>query len=134
MSSKLPLAFAAAAAFFTAPAMAQTVYRCGDSYVQQPCPGGKALDVDDSRSTNQRTDALDTTKRASQAANAMEKARLEEEAKPAQALMPPEKPPTAMKDDGATVVRAPAVRKKKAPGKAKPAKQDAVKHAKKKKA
>jgi hypothetical protein len=132
MSSKLPIAFIAGAAFLAAPAMAQTVYRCGDSYVQKPCQGGKAVDVDDSRSASQRTDSLDSAKRASQAANAMEKARLAEEAKPAQALLPPEKPEVAVKEDGVTVVRAPAA-KKKAHSKPKPPKQGGDKHEKKKK-
>jgi hypothetical protein len=132
MSSKLPIALIAAAAFFAAPAMAQTVYRCGDSYVQTPCPGGKTLDVDDSRSAVQRSDALDTAKRASQAANAMEKARLEEEAKPAQALLPPERPQAALTDEEPKVIRARAAKKKAQP-KAKAPKPDTPKHPKKKK-
>jgi hypothetical protein len=131
MSSKLPIAFIAAAAFLAAPAIAQTVYRCGDSYVQQPCPGGKAVDVDDARSKNQRTDALEATQRTSQAANAMEKVRLAEEAKPAQVLLPPAKAEAATKEDDAKVLRAPAA--KKARAKAKPASHDGGKHAKKKK-
>jgi hypothetical protein len=132
MSSKLPTAIIAAAAFFAIPAMAQTVYRCGDSYVQKPCPGGKAVDVDDSRSTNQRSDSLGATQRASQAADAMEKVRLAEEAKRAQVLLPPEKPEVVIKEDDVTVVRAPAG-KKKAHAKDKPPKEGGNKHEKKKK-
>jgi hypothetical protein len=132
MSSKLPIAYIAAAAFFAAPAMAQTVYRCGDTYVQKPCPGGKAVDVDDSRSASQRTDTLDATKRTAQAANAMQKDRLAEEAKAAQVLLPPEHPEVAVKDDDVKVVRAPAARKK-AHTKSKPPKHDGQKHEKKKK-
>jgi hypothetical protein len=131
MSSKLPIAFIAAAAFFAAPSMAQPVYRCGDSYVQKPCPGGKPVEVDDSRSANQRSDALDATKRTSQAANAMEKARVAEEAKAAQVLLPPEHPEVAVKEQDVTVVRAPAGKKKS--HKTKPPKQDGDKHDKKKK-
>jgi hypothetical protein len=112
MSSKLPIAFIAAAAFFAAPVMAQTVYRCGDTYVQKPCPGGKAVDVDDSRSASQRTDTLDATKRNAQAADAMQKERLAEEAKAAQVLLPPEHPEAAVEKEGPTVVRAPSGKKK----------------------
>jgi hypothetical protein len=131
MSSKLPIAFIAAAAFFAAPAMAQNVYRCGDSYVQKPCPGGTAVDVDDSRSASQRTDTLDATKRTARAADAMQKERLAEEAKAAQVLLPPEHPEVAVKEKDVTVVRAPAGKKK--AHKAKPPKQDGDKHDKKKK-
>ncbi|MGZ5195929.1 MAG: hypothetical protein ACXWJM_15150 [Ramlibacter sp.] len=130
MSSKLPIAFIAAAAFLAAPATAQTVYRCGDTYVQKPCPGGKAVDVDDSRSASQRTDTLDATKRTAQAADAMQKERLAEEAKAAQALLPPEKPEAVAQKDGPTVVRAPAVRKKANP-KPKAPKSGSKKHEKK---
>ena len=38
------------AAAGSAPAAAQTIYRCGDSYSQQPCPGGKEVQADDPRS------------------------------------------------------------------------------------
>jgi hypothetical protein len=131
MSSKLPIAFVAAAALFAAPSMAQTVYRCGDSYVQKPCPGGTAVDVDDSRSASQRTDTLDATKRTARAADAMQKERLAEESKPAQALLPAEHPEVVVKEEGVTVVRAPAGKKK--AHKAKPLKQDGGKHDKKKK-
>jgi len=130
MSSKLPIAFIAAAAIFAAPAMAQTVYRCGDTYVQKPCPGGKAVDVDDSRSASQRTDTLDATKRNAQAADAMQKERLAEEAKAAQVLLPPEKPEAAVEKEGPTVVRAPSVRKK-AHAKPKAPKSKSKKHEKK---
>lgn len=34
------------------------VYRCGDSYGTTPCPGGKPVAVDDSRSDDQRRQAL----------------------------------------------------------------------------
>jgi len=132
MSSKLPIACIAAAAFFAAPAMAQTVYRCGDTYVQKPCPGGKAVDVDDSRSASQRTDTLDATKRAAQAADAMQKERMAEEAKAAQALLPPEHPDVAVKDEDVKVVRAPSA-KKKTHAKAKPPKHAGDKKHEKKK-
>ncbi len=63
---------------------AQTVYRCGDSYSQKPCAGSKEVDVDDTRSATQRTQTLQATQRDARAADALQKARLQEEAKPAQ--------------------------------------------------
>ena len=113
MSKTLPIAFIAAATFFAAPSMAQTVYRCGDSYGQKPCVGGTALNVDDSRTASQRADTLEATKRDAKTANAMEKARLAEEAKPAQALLPPEKPPESVKQEAPTVLRAKALQPRK---------------------
>ena len=34
------------------------IYRCGNEYTQEPCPGGKLLDVADPRSAAQRNEAL----------------------------------------------------------------------------
>lgn len=41
-----------------APESRPPVYRCGDSYGTTPCPGGKPVAVDDSRSDEQRRQAL----------------------------------------------------------------------------
>lgn len=82
----------AALAGASLPAAAQTIYRCGDSYSQQPCPGGKVLEVDDSRSASQKSQTDQAVRRDAKAADAMEKARLNDEAKPAQVLLPPAKP------------------------------------------
>jgi hypothetical protein len=71
------------------PAAAQGVYRCGDSYSQKPCPGGALVQTDDARSDGQRAAAREVAQRDGKAADAMEKARLKEEAKPAQAYMIP---------------------------------------------
>ena len=65
------------------------VYRCGDTYSQQPCAGGKVIAPEDARSASQRTSADELTRREVQAADAMEKARLAREDKPAQVAMPP---------------------------------------------
>jgi hypothetical protein len=73
------------------PAMAQTIYRCGDSYSQQPCPGGKPVAVEDSRTPAQRAQTTDAVKRQAAAADQLEKERVREEAKPASVGMPPEK-------------------------------------------
>ena len=80
-----------AASGWIAPAAAQDIYRCGNSYSQQPCPGGKVVPADDARSASQRSQTSTASERDAKAADAMEKARLKEEAKPAQAVMPPAK-------------------------------------------
>ena len=73
------------------PAMAQTIYRCGDSYSQQPCPGGKPVAVDDARTPAQRAQAAEAVRRQAAAADQMEKERVREEAKPATLGLPPPK-------------------------------------------
>ena len=37
------------------------IYRCGSEYTQEPCPGGKLLDVADPRSAAQRAEAARVT-------------------------------------------------------------------------
>jgi hypothetical protein len=71
------------------PAAAQNVYRCGDSYSQKPCPGGALVPTDDARSAAQKAQTREAAQRDGKTADAMEKARLKEEAKPAQAYMTP---------------------------------------------
>ena len=88
----LQLALLCAGLFACAvPAAAQGVYRCGNTYSQQPCPGGKEVAVEDERSAAQRAQTDRAVQRDAKTAEAMEKARLKEEAKPAQALLPPAK-------------------------------------------
>ena len=38
-------------------------YRCGNSYSSTPCPGGSAVNTDDSRSTAQQRESQDVTRR-----------------------------------------------------------------------
>ena len=73
-------------------AAAQTVYRCGDSYGQQPCPGGKTVQTDDARSDAQKRQTSDAAKRDGKTADVMEKDRLKQEAQAAPAYIPPPKP------------------------------------------
>ena len=48
-----------------------TAYRCGNAYSQEPCPGGKAVKLDDNRSADQVQQARDTAQRdAAQASSA----------------------------------------------------------------
>ena len=60
-------------------AIAQNVYRCGNTYSQTPCPSGKSLDVTDSRTADQKkqTDAAAAT--SAMAGDNMEKTRLAQE-------------------------------------------------------
>ena len=92
MFRRMPLCLALAVSLvWSGAGLAQTVYRCGESYSQQPCPGGKPVEADDPRSESQRKQTQQATQRDAKAAAAMEKSRLKEEAKPAQAIIPPPK-------------------------------------------
>jgi hypothetical protein len=62
---------------------AQTVYRCGPEgrvYSQTPCPQGRAVDVDDQRSVEQRSVAQERVRKDQALGQAMERDRLEREA------------------------------------------------------
>ena len=64
---------------------AQAVYRCGPdgrSYSQTPCAQGRAVEVSDERSPQQRRDALDVTERDRALAESLEHDRLAREAQP----------------------------------------------------
>lgn len=63
----------------TAPLIAQTVYRCGDSYSQSPCEGARTLQLDDARSPAQKADSDDVARRSQQAADALEADRVRSE-------------------------------------------------------
>jgi len=80
------------AAACVAPAVAQDIYRCGDSYSQRPCAGGTVVNALDERSAVQRAQTSLAAQRDAKTADAMEMARLKEEAKPvAAAHIPPAK-------------------------------------------
>ncbi|MDB5818168.1 MAG: hypothetical protein JWQ11_1808 [Rhizobacter sp.] len=68
-------------------ASAQTVYRCGAdgrSYSQTPCPGGRTVDVDDSRTPEQQQQAQTAADRDARLGAALERERRTEEAIAAQ--------------------------------------------------
>ena len=120
------LSLAVLLAAWLAPLAAQNVYRCGDSYSQQPCPGGTIIEAQDERSAGQRAQTSQAAQRDAKTADAMEKARLKEEAKPAQAYIPPAKKEAAagkLKKPGHFTAAAPKkpgdtpVKKKKTPPK-----------------
>ncbi len=62
-------------------AAAETAYKCGDSYSQTACPGAVLIDATDRRSAAQKAQADQVTGRDARMADAMEQARLEQEAK-----------------------------------------------------
>ena len=68
---------------------AQNVYRCGDSYSNQPCAGATMVLADDSRSAAQRAATEAATGRAAKLAALMQKERVKQEGEPAQATIPP---------------------------------------------
>jgi hypothetical protein len=96
-NKNFPVLIFLAAGAWLAPAAAQNIYRCGDSYSQQPCPGGTVVQADDARSASQRSQTSLAAERDAKAADAMEKARIKEEAKPAQAYILPPKQEAAVR-------------------------------------
>ena len=60
---------------------AQSVYRCGSNYSQTPCPDAAVVDVEDTRSKAQKTESDARVRRDATLADAMEKNRLQEEAR-----------------------------------------------------
>ncbi|GAA4336852.1 hypothetical protein GCM10023165_14420 [Variovorax defluvii] len=72
---------AIAACLLTAPAIAAgtTAWRCGNSYSDRPCEGGKPLAVDDARDAAQQRDANRATHEAQAAGKRMERDRLVQE-------------------------------------------------------
>jgi hypothetical protein len=73
--------FLVAAYAFSTCARAQEVYRCGNTYSQKPCTDGVVVGVQDARTPDQKEQADALTRHDAAAANAMEKARLKEEAR-----------------------------------------------------
>ena len=83
------LCLLACVAGWSAPGLAQPVYRCSDnSYSNQPCPGGREIQADDPRTAAQRAQTGDAARRDAKMADEMEKSRLKEEAKAARPAAP----------------------------------------------
>jgi hypothetical protein len=55
------------------------VYRCGNSYSSQPCPGGSALDLADPRSAAQQREAREASERDAALARQMKTQRVADE-------------------------------------------------------
>lgn len=81
-----------------ATAQAQTVYRCGDSYSQQPCPGGNAVRTDDHRTSEQQKAAQEGARHERRVADTLEKQRVKEEAAAARTAQQIEKADKAAAD------------------------------------
>ena len=56
-----------------------TAWRCGNTYTDQPCPGGQALSVDDSRDAAQKREADRAIREAQAAGERLERERVREE-------------------------------------------------------
>lgn len=74
-----------------AAAHGQTVYRCGNSYSQQPCPGGTTVQTADERTPEQRQAQQANTQRQRRVADRLETERLQEEAAAARAAQQADK-------------------------------------------
>lgn len=85
------LCLLACVAGWSIPAAGQPVWRCGDTYSQKPCPGGRQVQAEDARDAGQRAQTSGAARRDAKLADEMEKTRLKEEAKPAPAYIPPAK-------------------------------------------
>lgn len=69
-----------------AAAQAQNVYRCGETYSNQPCAGAVVVPTDDPRSAAQRAESRAATQRDTRLADQMEAERLKREAELAREL------------------------------------------------
>ena len=65
-----------------APVQGQTVYRCGQSYSYEPCPQGRPIDVQDSRTDAQRAESMASRDRQGAMADQLAQQRAREEAAP----------------------------------------------------
>lgn len=84
-------------------AAGQTVYRCGSSYSQEPCAGGKPVDVTDKISAADAARSARGARADAQRADAMEKARLAQEKNAPRAIVmgaPPTEPSPAQDAKG----------------------------------
>jgi hypothetical protein len=76
-------------------AWGQNVYKCGNTYSQQPCPGGTLVDAADTRTSEQKKAADQASERHAKAADTLEQARLKKEKTEQQALTASKKPTVA---------------------------------------
>jgi len=73
------LFIAALLAGASAQAEQKTVYRCGQTYQDSPCPGGKVVDVADERSEAERRAGLETARQQAKLGSKLQRERLDEE-------------------------------------------------------
>ena len=91
-------------------ASAQNTYKCGDTYSQLPCPGGVIVNATDKRTSAQKTQSDLATARDARTADAMEKARLQQEKIDIAANTPTVKPASPDKANNTQTIQ---VKKKK---------------------
>ena len=95
------------------PARAQIIYKCGESYSAQACPGGVIVNAADQRTNDQKDQADRATARDIKTASALESARLQQEAKDLAANTPPQQAlSTKPKPDKKTVQRDKKIKKR----------------------
>jgi len=87
MKIRTPIAiFFIATNLITTGVWGQNVYKCGNTYSQQPCPGGTLVDASDARTSEQKKASDVASQRNAKAADALEQARLKKEKTEHQAL------------------------------------------------
>ena len=117
---KRQLTIAIAISCIGAAAGAQTIYRCGSTYSQQPCAGATAVEASSRTPTSAEAEAArKQAERDMKLATAMETTRLREEAKPVAAYIPKEKVEEAPKPHQPEVFVARVPGEKKKPAKKK---------------
>jgi hypothetical protein len=72
-------------------------WRCGNTYTDHPCTGGKALDLDDARDADQKRSADASTREAQAAAERMKSDRLRLEARQQRPILIDAKPKESKK-------------------------------------
>ena len=83
-----------------APVAAQTVYRCGGSYSDEPCPGAAIVAVADPRSREQQLQTTAATHRDARTARQLEQERLKIESRPLQSFIAPARFASASDEPG----------------------------------
>lgn len=94
-----------AASAHWAAAAAENIYRCGDTYSNQPCAGATVLPTVAPPTAAQREQTEAASRRDAKTADLMEKERLRLEGQPAQAMIPkpPPRPPAPVVDPPKTI-------------------------------
>ena len=96
MKIRTPIAtFLIATNIITTGVWGQNIYKCGNTYSQQPCPGGTLVDASDARTSEQKKASDLASQRNAKAADALEQARLKKEKTEQQALTASKKPAKA---------------------------------------
>ena len=85
-------------------ARAQIIYKCSESYSAQTCPGGVIVNATDQRTSDQKDQADRATARDIKTANALESARLQQEAKDLAANTPAQQAPSTQPKSGKKAV------------------------------